>query len=86
VIPTGALTGTVTVTTFTASYNSSQIFRVAPQLTSFKPGAGKVNSTVTITGVSLSQTTQVVIGGKTATSRSSPLLHPKPFNECFLGR
>ena len=71
VIPTGALTGTVTVTTFTTSYNSSQIFRVAPQFTSFKPGAGKVNSTVTITGVSLSQTTQVIIGGKTATFKVS---------------
>lgn len=67
VVPTGALTGTVTVTTFTASYKSSGIFRVTPKLTSFSPGGGIVGSAVTLTGVSLAQTTQVVIGGKKAT-------------------
>ena len=66
VVPTGALTGTVTVTTFTASFKSNQIFRVTPQLVSFKPGAGKVGSSVTLTGVSLTQAAQVTIGGKTA--------------------
>jgi uncharacterized repeat protein (TIGR03803 family) len=66
VVPPGALTGSVTVTTFTASYKSSQIFRVAPQFTSFTPGSGVVGSSVTLTGVSLTQTSNVVIGGKTA--------------------
>src|SRR5580698_4124658 len=37
VVPSGALTGTVTVATFTASYKSSQIFLVTPQFTSFSP-------------------------------------------------
>jgi uncharacterized repeat protein (TIGR03803 family) len=66
VVPPGALTGTVTVTTFTATYKSSQIFRVTPQLTSFSPAGGIVGSAVTITGVSLTQASQVVIGGKSA--------------------
>jgi uncharacterized repeat protein (TIGR03803 family) len=66
VVPPGALTGTVTVTTFTASYKSSQIFLVNPQFTSFSPGGAKVGSSVTLNGVSLTQTTNVIIGGKTA--------------------
>jgi uncharacterized repeat protein (TIGR03803 family) len=65
VVPAGALTGTVTVTTFTTSYKSSKIFRVTPQLTSFSPSSGVVGSSVTLTGVSLTQTTVVTIGGKT---------------------
>jgi uncharacterized repeat protein (TIGR03803 family) len=66
VVPSGALTGTVTVATFTASYKSSQIFLVTPQFTSFSPASGVVGSTVTFTGVSLTQTTSVTIGGKSA--------------------
>jgi uncharacterized repeat protein (TIGR03803 family) len=66
VVPTGALTGTVTVSTFTATYKSSQIFLVTPQLKTFTK-SGVVGSTVTLTGVSLTQTTGVTIGGKSAT-------------------
>jgi uncharacterized repeat protein (TIGR03803 family) len=67
VVPSGALTGTVTVTTFTNTYKSNTIFKVTPQLTSFSPAAGTVGSTVTLTGVSLTQTSSVMIGGKAAT-------------------
>lgn len=67
VVPTGALTGTVTVTTFTGSYKSILPFRVTPQFTSFTPSSGKVGSVVTITGDSLKQTSKVTIGGKPAT-------------------
>ena len=67
VVPSGALTGTVTVTTFTNSYKSNRIFKVTPQFTSFSPAAGTVGSTVTLTGVSLTQTSSVTIGGKAAT-------------------
>lgn len=66
-VPSGALTGTVTVTTFTNTYRSNTIFKVTPQFTSFSPAAGAVGSTVTLTGVSLTQTSSVMIGGLAAT-------------------
>jgi len=65
-VPTGALTGTITVTTLTTSYKSSQIYHVLPQFTAISPAGGTVGSTVTLTGVSLTQTTTVTIGGKAA--------------------
>ena len=67
-VPKGALTGTVTVTTFTKTYKSNHIFRVTPQLTSFSPASATVGATVTLTGVSLTQTTAVTIGGLPAAS------------------
>ena len=67
VVPPGATTGTVKVTTFTSSMLSNRTFRVTPQITSFSPASGVVGSTVTITGVSLTQTTALTIGGKAAT-------------------
>ena len=68
VVPTGALTGTVTVTTFTNTYKSNNIFKVTPQLTSFSPATATVGATVTLTGVSLTQTSAVTIGGLPAAS------------------
>lgn len=65
-VPAGATTGPVTVTTFTTSYKSNRSFLVTPQITSFTPSSGIVGTLVTITGVSLSQTTKVTIGGKAA--------------------
>jgi uncharacterized repeat protein (TIGR03803 family) len=67
VVPNGALTGPVTVTTFTTSYKSNQNYLVVPQLTTVSPTSGIVGSTVTLTGVSLTQTSSVTIGGKAAT-------------------
>jgi uncharacterized repeat protein (TIGR03803 family) len=69
-VPSGALTGTVTVTTFTNTYKSNTIFKVTPQFTSFSPAAGTVGSTVTLTGVSLTQTSSVTIGGVAATFKA----------------
>jgi uncharacterized repeat protein (TIGR03803 family) len=66
-VPSGALTGYVTVKTFTTTYKSNRVFLVTPQLTSFSPASAVVGSTVTIDGVSLTQTTSVTIGGKAAT-------------------
>ena len=66
-VPNGALTGTVEVTTFTDTYKSNKIFLVTPQFKSFSPTDGIVGSTVTLTGVSLKQTSAVTIGGKAAT-------------------
>lgn len=65
-VPAGATTGPVTVTTFTTSYVSNRSFLVTPQLTSFTPSSGTVGTTVTINGVSLSQTSNITIGGKAA--------------------
>ncbi len=65
-VPAGALTGTVTVTTFTDTMKSNRTFLVQPQITSFTPTSGIVGSSVTITGVSLTQTTKVTVGGKAA--------------------
>jgi uncharacterized repeat protein (TIGR03803 family) len=65
-VPAGALTGTVTVTTFTSTMRSNRAFLVTPQVKNFTPTSGIVGTTVLITGVSLAQTTKVTIGGKPA--------------------
>lgn len=66
-VPAGALTGTVTVTTFTNSYKSSRSFLVTPQLTSLSASSAIVGKAITLTGVSLTQTNKVLIGGLSAT-------------------
>jgi uncharacterized repeat protein (TIGR03803 family) len=66
-VPAGALTGTVTVTTFTSTMKSNRAFLVTPQVKSFAPTSGIVGATVTVTGVSLTQSSKVTIGGKPAT-------------------
>jgi uncharacterized repeat protein (TIGR03803 family) len=67
-VPPGALTGSVTVTTGSTTLTSNQQFRVTPQKLSFTPTSGKVGTPVTITGVSLTQTTKVTFGGVKATT------------------
>jgi uncharacterized repeat protein (TIGR03803 family) len=66
-VPVGATTGTVQVTTPSGTLNSNAAFRVTPQITSFTPPSGIVTTPVTITGVSLKQTTKVAFGGVAAT-------------------
>ena len=66
VVPAGATTATVTVNTFTTTFKSDRLFLVTPQITSFTPSGGRVGALVTITGVSLTQTKGVTIGGKPA--------------------
>ncbi len=66
-VPAGASTGFVTVTTPSGALTSNQQFRVAPKITSFTPPSGPVGTPVTITGVSLTQTTTVAFGGVQAT-------------------
>ncbi len=65
-VPAGALTGEVTVTSPTGSMTSNRKFLVIPQVKSFSPASGTVGSGVVITGVSLTQATKVIIGGKPA--------------------
>jgi uncharacterized repeat protein (TIGR03803 family) len=67
-VPSGATTGFVTVTTPSGTLTSNKKFRVTPQITSFKPTSGPVGTVVTITGVSLTQTTKVTFGGVKATT------------------
>jgi uncharacterized repeat protein (TIGR03803 family) len=65
-VPSGATTGSVTVTTAEGTLNSNQTFRVTPQLKSFTPSSGPVGTAVTITGVSLTQTSMLTFGGVAA--------------------
>jgi uncharacterized repeat protein (TIGR03803 family) len=65
-VPTGALSGPVTVTTFSSTLQSDRSFLVMPQVTGFTPASGFVGTSVTITGVSLTQATAVTIGTKPA--------------------
>jgi len=67
-VPSGAKTGFVTVTTPGGTLTSSKKFLVTPQFTSFSPPSGPVGTPVTITGVSLTQTTKVTFGGVKATT------------------
>ena len=62
-VPAGATTGSVSVTTAGVTLTSNQPFRVTPQIKSFSPPSGPVGTLVTITGVSLIQTTKVTFGG-----------------------
>jgi IPT/TIG domain len=66
-VPNGATTGFVRVTTSSGTLTSNKKFRVTPQVTSFSPTSGAMGTTVTITGVSLKQTTSVTFGGAKAT-------------------
>jgi uncharacterized repeat protein (TIGR03803 family) len=62
-IPTGAMTGTVKVTTPAGTLTSNVPFRVSPQFKAFTPNKGPVATQVQLSGVSLSQTTQITFDG-----------------------
>ena len=67
-VPGGATTGLVTITTSIGSLKSNKRFRVTPQIKSFAPKSGAVGTSVTITGVSLTQTSLVTFGGVKAST------------------
>jgi len=67
-VPAGVTTGPVIVTTPSGTLISNLPFRVTPQLLSFRPISGSVGTSVTITGVSLTQVTGISFGGVKATS------------------
>lgn len=50
-VPSGATTGSITVTTTGGTATSSGIYYVAPVITSFTPSKGSIGATVTITGL-----------------------------------
>jgi uncharacterized repeat protein (TIGR03803 family) len=66
-VPAGATTGSVMVTTPSGTLNSNLPFRVRPQILRFTPIRGPVGTQVTITGVSLTQTTKVAFNGTQTT-------------------
>jgi uncharacterized repeat protein (TIGR03803 family) len=70
VVPAGATTGSVTVTTPGGKLTSNKIFRVIPAILSFSPTSGPVGTPVTITGTSFTGATKVTFGGVKATSFS----------------
>jgi uncharacterized repeat protein (TIGR03803 family) len=65
-VPTGALTGSITVTTGATTLKSPQAFKIAPTLTTFDPPSGPVGTSVTITGTAYTQATKVVFNGISA--------------------
>jgi len=67
-VPAGAMTGSVTVTTGTATLTSAKIFKVLPTIASFNPTSGPVGTSVAIDGTGLMQTTAVKFGSVTATN------------------
>jgi uncharacterized repeat protein (TIGR03803 family) len=67
VVPAGATTGSVTVTTPGGTLTSNKIFRVIPVILSFSPASGPVGTQVTITGTSFTGATKVTFGGVKAT-------------------
>jgi hypothetical protein len=65
-VPTGALTGSITVTTAGGVATAKGAFRVTPKITGFSPSSGPVGTPVTINGQSFTQTTGVTFRGVTA--------------------
>jgi uncharacterized repeat protein (TIGR03803 family) len=70
VVPAGATTGSVTVTTSGGTLTGNKIFRVTPVILSFSPSSGTVGTQVTITGTSFTGASKVTFGGVKATTFS----------------
>jgi hypothetical protein len=68
VVPAGAHTGAVTVTTGSTTLTSPQTYKVTPKVTSFSPPSGSAGTLVTINGTGLIQATTVKFGMVKATS------------------
>ena len=61
-VPSGATTGFVTVTTPGGTLKSNKKFQVRPQVLTFSPATGPVGTSVVISGVSLGGATRVTFG------------------------
>lgn len=68
VVPVGAHTGAVTVTTGSTTLTSPQTFKVKPKITTFSPPSGSIGTPVTINGSGLIQATAVKFGTVQATT------------------
>ena len=67
VVPAGAHTGPVTVTTGATTLKSPQTYKVKPKITTFTPSTGPAGTLVTINGTGLIQTSAVKFGTVKAT-------------------
>jgi uncharacterized repeat protein (TIGR03803 family) len=67
VVPAGAKTGSISVTTPGGALKSNRKFMVVPSVLSFDPTSGPVGTPVTITGNSFTGATKVSFGGVKAT-------------------
>jgi uncharacterized repeat protein (TIGR03803 family) len=70
VVPNGATTGFVAVTTTGGTLKSNRKFLVTPNILSFSPQSGPVGTPVVITGTSFTGTGVVAFGGVPATTFS----------------
>jgi uncharacterized repeat protein (TIGR03803 family) len=68
IVPSGAKSGSVKVTTPDGVLTSNRSFRVTPQIFSFTPPSGPVGTVVTIKGAGLIQASKVTFGGVAATT------------------
>jgi uncharacterized repeat protein (TIGR03803 family) len=68
VVPAGAHTGTVTVTTGATTLTSPQMYKVKPKILNFTPTSGHIAQLVTINGTGLIQATGVKFGTVKATT------------------
>lgn len=68
VVPVGAHTGAVTVTTGVTTLTSPQTYKVKPKILNFTPTSGHVAQLVTINGTGLIQATTVKFGSVKATT------------------
>jgi uncharacterized repeat protein (TIGR03803 family) len=60
-VPTGALTGNITVTTGSTVLSTTASYKITPTYKSFTPPSGPVGTVVTFNGTGLTQTTAVTI-------------------------
>jgi len=60
-VPTGALTGDITVTTGSTVLSTTASYKITPTYKSFTPPSGPVGTVVTFNGTGLTQTTKVTI-------------------------
>jgi uncharacterized repeat protein (TIGR03803 family) len=60
-VPTGALTGDITVTTGSTVLSTTASYKITPTYKSFTPASGPVGTVVTFNGTGLTQTTKVTI-------------------------
>lgn len=68
VVPVGAHTGVVTVTTGSTTLKSPQTYKVTPKITGFTPPSGPAGTLVTVNGTGLIQATTVKFGTVKATT------------------
>jgi uncharacterized repeat protein (TIGR03803 family) len=65
-VPSGALTGKVTVTTGSTTLSTMSSYRVMPVVSGFSPSSGPVGTAVTISGTGLTQATKVTFNNVAA--------------------